>query len=60
VFGVGNIKKKEKTTTDTKQFGNINKNSFVSGNNTDGNKEQNNSIDNMLDFNLKGVNLKLN
>lgn len=61
IFGVNNIKKREKTVMDSKMP------SIIATKNSNPNppgfsvpKEQTSSTDNLLDFNLKGVNLKLN
>ncbi len=61
VVGVNNIKKREKTVVDTrpppinnKVNANSNQSAFSAP------KDQVASTDNLLDFNLKGVNVKLN
>lgn len=65
VFGVNNIKKREKTVIDSRpppinapRNNNVNSNSNPTAFSAP--KDQSSSVDNLLDFNLKGVNLKLN
>jgi hypothetical protein len=59
IVGFNNIKKREKTLMDARPPGknltaNLNPTAFSAP------KDQTSSADNLLDFNLKGVNLKLN
>jgi hypothetical protein len=57
IIGFNNIKKREKTVADSKPTINNNKNQTTA---LSAPKDQISSADNLLDFNLKGVNLKLN
>lgn len=60
-MGVNNIKKREKTQIDSRAPP-IGKSTNANSNQTafSAPKDQTSSVDNLLDFNLKGVNLKLN
>lgn len=63
VFGVSNIKKREKTVIDSRPppiNNRINANSNPSAFSSPKDQVTSTSTDNLLDFNLKGVNLKLN
>ena len=61
VFGVNNIKKREKTVIDARNPS-MNKNLNANSNPAafSAPKDQTSSVDNLLDLNLRGVNLKLN